>query len=94
MNTKRYFKSLDTEVDRIWKTINNLVENTHEEIDKVKDEIKSSKKKKLPYESKGLKHEGDVLEKSLSEAINGLRDDVHNQLVEVSEKTIILLICL
>lgn len=68
-----------SEIAGLWETINNLVKNAHEEIDKVKEEVKRSKRK--------IGDRKDALvEKNVNGGIRELRDDIHNQLIEVTLK--------
>ena len=72
----------DSEISRIWETLNTLIENTHTEIDRVKEEFKFVKKRQLS-EGKFRKVQESIVEDNLYGALGELRNDVHNQLIEV-----------
>jgi len=74
----------DSEISRIWETLNTLIENTHTEIDRVKEEFKFVKKRQLS-EGKFRKVQESIVEDNLYGALGELRNDVHNQLIEVQK---------
>jgi len=78
------FEKYDSEISRIWETINTLIENTHSEIDRMKDEFKFVKKRQLS-EGKYKKVQESIVEENLYGALGELRNDVHNQLIEVQK---------
>lgn len=74
----------DAEIGRVWETLNTLIENTHAEIDRVKEEFKFVKKRQLS-EGKFRKVQETIVEDNLYGALGELRNDVHNQLIEVQK---------
>ena len=68
------------EIASIWETINNLVKNTHEEIDKMKEELRLFSAKNFSVVTVNPEA---LIEKNLYGIVGELRDDVHNQLIEV-----------
>ena len=69
-----------SEIASLWETINNLVKNTHEEIDKMKEELRLFSAKN-PNSITAIPEA--FIEKNLYGIVAELRDDVHNQLIEV-----------
>lgn len=74
------FGGSTSEIGRLWETINSLVKNTHEEIDKVKEEVRKSKGKKT------IEMKNALVEKNMNGSIRELRDDIHNQLIEIQRE--------
>jgi len=80
--------SLKKEVHLIWDTINTIIGNTHDHLEKIRFEINilRNTKRKKSDENSHLKSKKDFLEKEMPHIITKVKDQVHNYIIGVQKE--------